>query len=86
MRARLTELRCGILYVLRPRLCALKDLREALIVSKFGIIEGAKVMMKELKPAICHELDDRLFRTLLPRLRSLPIIFNRNLLINSYID
>jgi hypothetical protein len=64
----------------------LKDLREALIVSKFGIIEGAKVTMKELKPVICHELDDRLFRTLLPRLRSLPMVFNRNFLMDPYIN
>ena len=58
MRARLTELRRGKLYLLRPWLCALENYSEALIIFKFGVVKGAKVTIKELKPVICHELND----------------------------
>jgi hypothetical protein len=44
--------------VLRPRLCALEDLRESLVILEFNIVKGAKVPMKELKSLVGHELDD----------------------------
>jgi hypothetical protein len=58
MRAWLTELRCSLLYVLRPRLCALEDCREALAIFKLGVVKRAKVAVKELKSIKRHELDD----------------------------
>jgi hypothetical protein len=58
IRAWLTELRCGVLYVLRPRLCALEDLMESLVILEFSIVKGAKMPVKELKSLIGHKLDN----------------------------
>ena len=78
MRTRLIKLRRGKLYMLRLLLCALENYSEALIIFKFGVVKGAKATIKELKPVICHELNDWVFRALILELRGLPMILDRD--------
>jgi hypothetical protein len=43
----------------------LEDLREAFVIFEFSMVKRAKVAVKELKPVICHELNDRVLRALI---------------------